>query len=199
MADSMTQCGLPGINAIPYGLHACHFYRDRGHLMEALVPYFVAGLRNHERCVWITAPPLPAREALALLEMAWGDDVRSALAKGALRVLDFDRWYAEDSRLKGVDVVEAWLDEEKRALAEGYRGLRIAGNTSFLHARDWAQFMEYERAVTARLYGRRIVALCSYALNGRDPHKIAEVMHAHNCAFERPDSGWQVIGAPEHR
>lgn len=192
MADSMTQCGLPGINAIPYGLHACHFYRDRDHLVEALVPYFVAGLRNHERCLWITAPPLPAREALAVLEMAWGDDVRSALAKGALRVLDFDRWYAEGSRLKGVDVVEAWLEEEKRALAEGHRGLRIAGNTSFLHSPDWAQFMAYERAVTAGLYGRRIVALCSYALHACTGPQARQTVEAHNCAFERADSTWHV-------
>lgn len=191
MAGSITQCGLPGIDAIPYGLHACHFYRDRDHLMEALVPYFVAGLRNHERCLWITAPPLPATEALAVLEMAWGD-VRDAIAQGALRILDFDQWYADGSGLKGAGVAEVWLEEEKRALAEGYRGLRIAGNTSFLHPRDWATFMEYERAVTARLYGRRIVALCSYALRACTGPQARQTVGAHNCAFERTDSSWQV-------
>ena len=56
----LTDCGLPGIVRIPYGLHACHFYSGREQLLEALVPYFVAGLRGKERCLWITAPPLPA-------------------------------------------------------------------------------------------------------------------------------------------
>lgn len=191
MTEAITQCGLPGINAIPYGLHACHFYRDREHLMEALVPYFVAGLRNHERCLWITAPPLPAREALAVLVMAWGD-LRDAIASGALRVLDFDRWYADGSGLKGVDVVGAWLAEEERALAEGYRGLRIAGNTSFLHPQDWASFMDYERAVTARFHGRRIVALCSYALHACSGPQVRQTVGAHNCAFEHKDASWQV-------
>jgi hypothetical protein len=34
--------------------------------------------------------------------------------------------------LKGLDVIQFWLEEEERALAEGYNGLRITGNTSFL-------------------------------------------------------------------
>jgi two-component system, sensor histidine kinase PdtaS len=188
----ITECGLPGIRRIPYGLHACHFYPDRAALVEALVPYFLAGLREGERCIWVTAPPLPAADAERELRTAW-DGVDEALAKGALRIIDYDRWYT------GSDVVGLWLEEEERALAQGYRGLRIAGNTSFVQPGDWARFMEYERVVGPGLQGRRIVALCSYALNGRDPHKIAEVMRAHSCAFERPDSGWQVIGAPEHR
>jgi hypothetical protein len=59
----LTDCGLPGVHRIPYGLHACHFYSDRQHLLETLVPYVLAGLRNNERCLWVTAPPLGAEDA----------------------------------------------------------------------------------------------------------------------------------------
>ena len=55
------------------------------------------------------------------------------------------------------------LEEEERALAEGYNGLRITGNTSFLTPGDWPTFMEYEQALSARFHGRRIVTICSYA------------------------------------
>jgi hypothetical protein len=47
--------------------------------------------------------------------------------------------------------------EEERALAEGYNGLRIAGDARFLMAGDWSTFMEYEHAATSRCNGRRIV------------------------------------------
>jgi hypothetical protein len=40
--------------------------------------------------------------------------------------------------------------EEERALAEGYNGLRIAGDARFLTAGDWSTFMEYEHAATSR-------------------------------------------------
>ena len=60
-------------------------------------------------------------------------------------------------------MIQLWLEEEERALAEGYNGLRIAGTTSFVIPGDWSSFMEYERAVSNHFNGRRIVALCSYA------------------------------------
>lgn len=190
----LTECGLAGINRIPYGLHACHFYPDREQLVEALVPFFLAGLRAGELCIWVAAPPLPADEAERELRAAWSG-AAEAIAKRAVRILDFDRWYANAAGLKGADVVALWLQEEERALAEGYKGLRITGNTSFVGPHDWEQFMEYERIVGAGFQGRRIVALCSYLLPHIASDKVMEVMRAHHCAFDRPDAGWQVIGA----
>jgi len=191
---NLTDSGLAGIRQVPYGMHACHFYANKEELAQALVPYFVAGLRAHERCLWVTAPPLPALEARRALESAW-DGVAEAVERGAIRIIDHDQWYSSVAGLKGVDVIQLWLEEEERALAEGYSGLRTTGNVSFLRPEDWPAFMEYERAVTQRFHGRRIVALCSYALSDSSAEQVTEVMRAHNCAFERPDANWQVLSA----
>ena len=188
----LTDCGLPGIEQVPYGMHACHFYRDATELLDALVPYFRAGLRRNERCLWISAPPLPAKEAASAIQAAW-EGAHEALESGALRIFDFDQWYASAAHLKGLDVVKLWLEEEASALAAGYTGLRITGNTSFLRAQDWPTFMEYEHAVTARFAGRRIVALCSYSLRDCSASQADQVMRAHMCTFERPDKTWQVF------
>ena len=187
-----TRSGLPGIDQVPVGMHACHFYADRGELVAALVPYCIAGLRGNERCLLVTAPPLPASEAIQELRAAWVG-IDDAIQMGALRVLDFDQWYASSGGLKGLEVVQLWLEEEERALAEGYSGLRIAGNTSFLAPKDWATFMEYEEAVSARLSNRRIVALCSYALAECDDVRMNEVIHTHHCGLERAKANWRVV------
>ena len=42
--------GHPHVSELPH-------YPDRERLVEALVPYFIAGLRNNERCLWVAAPP----------------------------------------------------------------------------------------------------------------------------------------------
>jgi hypothetical protein len=186
----ITSCGLPGIDQVPFGMHACHFYRSSDQLVAALVPYAVAGLCGNERCLWVTAPPLPARKAVKALRAAW-DGADDAIQAGALRILDFDHWYASAAGLKGLDVVELWLEEEKRALAEGYDGLRIAGNTSLLKPGDWSTFMEYEEAVTVRCNGRRIVALCSYARAECNHQQMSEVMHAHHWTFDGLDHDGQ--------
>lgn len=190
-----TCCGLPGIGHIPYGMHACHFYSHHDQIVAALVPYFAAGLREKERCLWVTAPPLPAREAATLLRAAH-NGVDDAIQSGALRILDFDQWYGSSARLKGLEVVQFWLDEEERALAEGYNGLRITENTSFLQPGDWPTFLEYEQALTQRFTGRRIVALCSYALAHCSDQRISEVMQAHQFAFECPAGEWQATTRP---
>ncbi len=190
-----TRLGLPGIDRIPFGMHACHFYRDRDELVAALIPYFVAGLEGNERCLWITAPPLSAREAIQALRDKWygADD---ALHTGALRILDFEHWYTDASQLVGLDVVDVWLKEEERAIEEGYNGLRITGNIAFLKAGDWPAFMDYERAVSRRFHGRRIVALCSYAASQCSDQQMGEAAVAHHCAVERLDAMWQVAAEP---
>jgi hypothetical protein len=193
---NITRCGLPGIDLVPVGMHACHFYSNGEDLVATLVPYILAGLSAKERCLWITAPPLPAHQAVEALRAAW-NGVDDAIRAGALRIHDFDRWYASSVGLTGIDAVELWLEEEKHALAEGYTGLRIAGHTSFVEPGDPATCMEYEQAVSARFDGRRIVALCSYPQTHCDDRQMSEVRHAHHCTFERSDANWRVTG-PEY-
>lgn len=190
--SSLTDCGLPGIRDIPYGVHMCHFYENREDLAAALVPYFSAGLRNNERCIWITAEPLRAEAAKHELRKA-GFDLDAAVKAGRLTVRDFSDWYAEAGRLKGTEVVELWLAEEQRALAQGYNGLRITGNVTFLTSNTWPAFMEYEEIVDKAFHARRIVTLCSYRLGECGASEVLDVVHRHRCTLERPDEGWQVI------
>jgi len=189
--SNFTRLGLPGIDQVPFGMHACHFYRDRDELVGALVPYFVEGLRGNERCIWITAPPLPARQAVEALRAQFAG-VDEALQADALRIIDFDEWYAQSAELKGMAVIEMWLQEEERALADGYSGLRITGNVTFLTPEGWPTFLEYEQAVSAHLNGRRILALCSYHLAQCGDLQVSEVLQAHHCGFEHRGGNWQV-------
>jgi hypothetical protein len=188
----LTDCGLPGIAQIPFGVHICNFYRTREELAAALVPFFLAGLRAKERCIWITAEPLLAVDAIAALEEA-GLDARAEIERGSLVVRDFSDWYAEAGTLLGAQVVDLWLGEEARALADGYRGLRITGNVTFLQPEEWPLFMEYEELVNSAFHGRRIVTLCTYWLEQCGSAETLEVLRRHNGALDRPDEGWQIL------
>lgn len=189
----LADCGLPGITHIPYGVHMCNFYRTREELAAALVPFFAAGLRANERCIWITAEPLLAVQATAALESAGGLDVRAAIQRQALVVRDCAQWYAEAGAFRGNQVVDLWLAEENRALAEGYSGLRITGNVTFLRSQDWALFMEYEELVNRAFQRRRIVTLCTYQLEFCGASEMYDVLRRHNGALDRPDEGWQIL------
>ena len=190
--SNLTDCGLPGIRSIPYGVHMCHFYSGRDELAAVLVPYFAAGLRNRERCIWIAAEPLDAAAATLALAQA-GVDVDAALAGGALILRDFSDWYGEGESLRGAAVVDFWLAEETRALADGYAGIRISGNISFLTPATWSVFMEYEDTVQKAFSGRRIVTLCTYPSERCGAANVLDVVHRHSCTIEHPDQGWQIL------
>lgn len=98
--SNLTDCGLPGIRNIPYGVHMCHFYRG-------------------------------------------GDELAAVL----LDAVSAKRAHAQG----GVDV-------------DGYAGIRITGNVSFLTPETWPAFMEYE-----------------------------DMVHRHSCTLEHPDEGWQIL------
>ena len=190
--SSFTNCGLPGISQVPYGTHMCHFYRDREELVAALVPFFVAGLSNDERCIWITAEPLNSADARLELQKT-GLDVAAAMRNGALTIRDYSEWYTAAEGLKSNQVAKLWLDAEERALAQGYSGLRISGNVSFLTPETWPDFMDYEEVVHHAFQGRRILSLCSYHALRCEPAHVLEVVRRHSCALTRPDDGWQVL------
>jgi hypothetical protein len=194
-AAHLTECGLPGIKGIPYGVHMCHFYQSREDLAAALVPYFAAGLRNNERCIWITAEPLDAAGAKLELRKA-GVDAQTAVQKGALTIRDHSEWYGHGDTLKGSEVVELWLAEERRALAAGYKGLRITGNVTFVTPEAWPDFMEYEETMNKVLQGSRVVTLCTYRLSQSGVSEILDVVRRHHCTLDHPDHGWQLLTEP---
>lgn len=192
----LTDCGLQGIKAVPYGIHMCHFYERREDLAAILVPYFVAGLRNEERCVWVTAEPLDAHAAKAELGRT-GLDVEALERNGSLIMRDASDWFAGIGPLDSAKatIMQLWLDEERRALDAGYNGLRITGNTAFVSPADWFALMEYEEYAEDAFASQRIVALCSYLLDRHAGVDVLDVVRRHSCTLDRPDeSGWQVLG-----
>jgi hypothetical protein len=189
---NLTSCGLPGIGHIPYGIHMCHFYRERQDLVEALVPFFIAGMHNNERCIWITAEPLDEAQAKLELETA-GCDADAAIRSGALTIQDYSEFYLKARGMKSWQVAELWLAQEAHALEQGHSGIRITGNASFLARETWPDFMDYEEVVHQAFQGRRIVSLCSYDARRVAAAEVAGVVRRHSCVLDRPDQGWQIV------
>ena len=192
--NHITNCGLPGIGAVPYGLHMCHFYPDREELLRVLVPYFQAGLRNNERCLWIAADPLPTDAIKSEIDK-W-PTLSDGLASGQLTILDALEWYGDPASLSAETIIARWLAEEQLALGNGYQGLRITGNTSFVPKDGWAGLMEYERTLNERLQEHRIVAFCSYSLKSCEAVDMLEVVHSHHAALDRSGEYWQLFTPP---
>jgi signal transduction histidine kinase len=191
-----TPSGLPILGDLQHGSHIGQFYWDQHDLLETLVPFFATGLRERERCIWVCSQPLCAAEARSALANAVPElDVLER--SGQISILDHHEWYTTAGHLNAEQVIDGWLIAERDALAAGYTGLRINGNTFWLTPEQWQQFTDYEARAHAAFRDRKIVALCSYPLSKCHSDQVVDVLHNHGASLVRNGSQWNVVH--EHR
>ena len=127
MNSHLTSMGIPGIGAVPYGLHVCHFYPSREELLMGLIPYFQAGVKNSEKCIWVASEPLPA-DAVSV-EISKHRDLQDALTSGQFLIYDALEWYGDPASMSADAIIARWREKEDHALAEEIPG--AAGNGEY--------------------------------------------------------------------
>jgi CheY-like chemotaxis protein len=190
-APRVRDSGIEVVGEIPFGSHFCQFYRTKQDLVDTLVPFFVAGLRNHEYCTWVASEPFGAEEAEAAMRAAM-PDFQDRLARGQIEIWDYKDWYlASGGRLS--QLIQACIDREKRALDEGYAGLRVTGNTFWLEPEAWDEFVAYEAEVNRTVSQYQIIGLCTYCLDRCRAGDVLDVCRNHQFALARRAGEWERI------
>ncbi|HEY4114648.1 MAG TPA: MEDS domain-containing protein [Rhizomicrobium sp.] len=197
MKSHLTDCGIPGVGVVPYGIHMCHFYPARAELVDGLIPYFAAGLERDERCLWIASPPVSAIEIAA--EIPRYPEMERAFRSGQLKILDGTEWHGDLATVVADESLKRWIAEEEAAIADGYQGLRVANNMHFRPGVDWTYLLAYETSLHERLRGRRVVVCCSYDRGLCGPVDMLDVVRRHDAALDRHDDHWQVFVQKTHR
>lgn len=188
--------GIPVIGSAPWGTHFCQFYRTRLDLIETLVPYFRAGLRSNEYCMWITSEPLQANETAEVMRdrvPGFGD----ALRKGQVEILPYTDWYLLGAQMQLDWVLAAWISKLRHARSSGFDGLRVSGNTFWLEPHQWNEFTEYEAALNRTIGKYPVIALCTYALEKCGASEISDVMRNHQFALAKDRGEWTMMEPPE--
>src|SRR5947209_2965590 len=121
MADALRSTGIALIGDIPWGAHFCVFYDTPQDLLDMLVPYFKAGLENHECCLWVVSEPLSTNAAAAALGRAVPDLDRH-LSEHGIEILSDSEWYLPDGSFDVKRVIAAWDAKLAEALARSYAG-----------------------------------------------------------------------------
>ena len=192
MSTELRRSGIDIIGDIPWGMHFCQFYRTSQDLLDILIPYFVAGLEANEFCMWVTSSPLDkaaAEKALAEAVPGFERYVRD----GQIEIIPHDAWYLAGGGFDAKRVLDAWAAKLQKALARGFEGLRLSGNTFWLEKEDWRAFTDYEAAVDEVIGRCRMLALCTYSLDRCGANEVLDVVSNHRFALVRRESRWEVI------
>ncbi|MCG2782567.1 MAG: PAS domain S-box protein, partial [Candidatus Altiarchaeales archaeon] len=198
MVGANRKTGIDLIGEVPWGTHLCQFYQTREDLIDILVPYFKAGLENNEFCMWVTSEPLGMEEAKRAMRRAV-PQFDLYLQKGQIEIIPHTEWYLKDGTFDLNRVLDAWVDKLNRALAKGYDGMRLTGNTAWLEKRDWKSFADYEEAIDNAIGKHRMLAICTYSLDKCGASEIIDVVSNHQFALIRREGEWELIESSERK
>lgn len=192
MADEFRDTGIAIIGSVPWGTHFCQFYKTRQDLIDILIPYFKAGLENNEFCMWITSEPLAVAEAQQAMRKAV-TDFDKYLQRGQIEIIPYTEWYLLDGTFDDERVLAGWVSKLEQALARGYSGLRLTGNTFWLEKNHWQDFTDYEARVNDVLGKYQMLALCTYSLDKCDSSAVIDVVKNHQFALVKQEGEWEII------
>ena len=196
--SELRKTGIDVLGDIPWGSHFCNFYETKQDLLDTLVPYFKAGLESKEFCLWVVSNSelITVEEAKGALEQAVPDLDRH-LSDGNIEILNGLDWYLEENVFNLERVTSAWDAKLKRALALGYDGMRVSGDTFWLTEKDWKDFFAYEKQLNDSITDLPMTVLCTYPLAKSGAAEILDVVQAHQFAIARRQGEWEVIETPE--
>ncbi len=186
------QSGIAAVGTIPWGAHFCQFYRTEEDLTEILVPYFEAGLRAGESCLWVAGRSLDAQKAEALMTDAM-PEFKKFISAGQMSIVSISDWYKAGEPFDADVVLQSWIDKEAESRARGFAGLRLSGDTIWVERSGWTNFMEYEKKVNAAFRRYNIVALCTYCMNSCSASDVIDVCCHHQFALARREGQWELL------
>lgn len=206
IGKELRESGIELIGKIPWGTHLCQFYNTREDLLEILVPYFTAGLKNNEYCMWVTSNPLSVAEVYRLFKESM-PDLDLYLQRKQLEIIPYHEWYLntpveylntipgcpiDNDSFDGDRVLNGWIDRLNSCLKNNFAGLRLTGNTFWLEKEDWSSFSKYEESINNTISRLKILALCTYSLDKCDPEKIISVVGNHQTYLIKKQGEWTV-------
>ena len=192
----MRKTGIDILGDVPWGTHLCQFYQTKENLIDILVPYFKAGLENNEFCMWVTSEPLSGKEAKRAMREA-GPNFDRYLKKGQMKIIPHEEWYLKKGSFNTQRVLSGWIDKLDQALAQGYDGLRLTGNTFWLEERDWRNFIEYEEKLNNVIGKYKMLAICSYSLDKCGASEVIDVVSSHQFALREKEANWELVQKSE--
>jgi PAS domain S-box-containing protein len=191
-SNAFRKSGIEVVGSFPWGTHLCQFYKTKDDLLETLVPYFSEGLRNNEYCMWVTSEPLGVEEAKEAMRKAVPDFDR-CLERGQIEILPHTEWYLKGGVFNSKRVLDGWINRLNEALAKGYDGLRLTGNTLWLEKKNWNDFANYEKAVNSVIGEYKMIAICTYFLDKCQASEVIDVVSNHQFALIRKSGEWKII------
>src|SRR3989304_6533739 len=196
--SDLRKSGIKMIGNVPWGTHFCQFYKTKKDLLDILIPYFKAGLKNNEYCIWVTSEPLNVEDAKKASNKTI-PGFETYQKKGQIEIIPYTKWYLKGGIFDDKRVLEGWVNKLNQVLRKGYDGLRLTGNTLWLEQKGWKKFTEYEEEVNGVIRNYKMIAVCTYSLDRCGASEIVDVVNNHQFAMIKKSGRWTLFQNSVHK
>jgi len=144
------------------GEHLCSFYESKAEQFQIVFPFIVEGLARKEKCLYIADENTVDEVKAGLL--IHGIDVEECLKTGQLKIMTAKESYLKLGRFILDDMILQIDSFVERAISEGYSGIRVAGEVTWLirELSSLEEFLEYEKTLNEVFRNRPVKLLCQY-------------------------------------
>jgi len=195
MTTEVRKSGIDVVGDMSWGTHVCLFYETKEDLLDTLVSYCKAGLESQEFSLWVVAEPVREEEARHALKQVV-PDLDRYLADHSIDIVSAGDWYLQGGTFDLKRVMSGWHERLALALARGYAGVRVTGDTAWLERKDWKDFCEYEETLNESIANQRLAVLCTYPLAACGAAEILDVARTHQLVIAKRRESWEIIETP---
>ena len=192
MSTALRRTGVNVLGDMPWGSHVCIFYKLKDDLLETVVPFFKTGLEVNEFCLWAPSEPLTLEEARMALSRRIPNFDRY-LAAGKMEIVSGREWYLKGDQFDLNKIMSALDDKLRDALAKGYDGVRVSGNSFWQGTEQWKDFYNYERELNKWLKGKQMTVLCTYSIVASGATEVLDTTRVHQLAVARRKGDWELV------
>src|SRR2546425_1793242 len=197
MTSELRKTGISVVGDVPWGTHFCYFYETTQDLLDTLVPYFMAGLKNNEFCLWVISNSelLTVQEATNALRIA--PDFDRYVAERSIEVVAHDHWFLNGGTFDLHKVANRFKEKLDEALARGYAGMRVNGSPAWLYKDDDNELVTLEEELDKLFPDLRVIASCTYPIAESAAGELLNVARAHRFVITRRRGNWEILESPE--
>jgi light-regulated signal transduction histidine kinase (bacteriophytochrome) len=102
-------------------------------------------------------------------------------------------WYLQGGTFAVKRTIAALNEKLAQALARGYAGMRVSGNTTWLQKKDWQGFCEFEEEVNKPFAVQPMTGLCSYSIAASSAAELLDAARTHQFAIAKRQGQWEVV------
>jgi hypothetical protein len=161
------------------GDHLCSIYKDFEVQITYVVPYMDIGLKKNHKCIYITDEN--SIESIIDAFRINGTNLAAYIEKGQFVFFTSSDTYLKDGFFDPDRMISLLKATEKTALKEGFEGIRITGEMTWILSKlpGTERFMEYENKLNDFFPESKATAICQYNESKFGNRILNEVIKAH--------------------